>query len=814
MESLLQDVRIAARSLKNSRGFAVTAILTTALAIAVNTAMFTVVHATLLAPLPYSHAERLTYIWKDLIGAGYPRAPLSPPELVDLRRAASSYEQIGGALAATGTLVEEGRPQSMRLALVTPNFLSILGVPPIRGRSFNEDDGRSEVPPTIVISGELWRGRFDSGEVVGRRIRIDGGGAAVPSGPYTVVGVMPVGFEMLLPHDSRVPRKVDGWIPFQYDFAAAPTGLSFLSTIGRLAPGARFGEAQSQLESVGHAPQYAGSPRRFYAVPLDADLVREARPALILLQSAVGLVLLVACASIAALQLVRAHARRREVGVRAALGASPGRLARLLLTEGVLLATVGGALGVGLAAAGVRLLPMLDIAALPRGDALPIEWSVLAFSTAAAFISAIIFGVVPLIEWRGSGRLMITATGPGSAAAPPRARRLLVIAQVATSVVLLIGAGLLARTFVKIRAIDPGYQPADVLTFQLALPVVRYRSQDAVARFVRRLEQAMQATPGVEAVGVVNQIPLDESLPNGSTPYWTRATADKRDAPIVDARLVTPGYFDALHVRVVAGRPITAADDETRPLVVMVDESLARRAWPGQEPVGQEIGMRLAAANGFQLRWGRVVGVVHHLRQHRITADVREEIFIPFTQAARSQLSVVLRTGLDADAVVGNVTAQIHTIDADLAPARVQRLDRLVDQSRAPARLSMVLAGLFSVLSLLMTCIGLYGVVSYSVNQRRSELGVRAALGATDRDLVRMVLRQGVTLTTAGVVLGLIGSIAIAGWLRTLLYGVTAFDPAVYVTVPIVLGLVALIASYAPARRVAGMDPKLALRAE
>jgi putative ABC transport system permease protein len=351
-----------------------------------------------------------------------------------------------------------------------------------------------------------------------------------------------------------------------------------------------------------------------------------------------------------------------------------------------------------------------------------------------------------------------------------------------------------------------------VLTYQLALPVVRYRTPDAVTRFVRQLEQAMQAMPGVEAAGIVNQIPLDQSMPNGSTRYWTRATAAKSDAPIIDARVVTPGYFDALHVRVVAGRPFEAADDETRPLVAIVDESLARRAWPGGDPIGQEIGMLVPPT--FQLRWGRVVGVVAHLRQQRITADVREQIFVPFLQTPRSQLSVVLRTGMDADAVVRNVAAQIQTIDADLAPARVQRLDRLVDQAHAPARLNMMLAMLFSALSLLMTSIGLYGLVSYSVSQRRSELGVRAALGATDRDLVRLVLHQGLTLTMTGVVLGMIGSIAIAYWLRTLLYGVTAFDPVVYLTVPIVLGVIALLASYAPARRVVGMDPKIALRAE
>jgi predicted permease len=812
VDSLVQDVRVILRSLKNSPGFAATAILTTAMAIGLNTAMFTVVHATLLAPLPYPQADRLTYIWKDL--TAYQRAPLAPPELIDLRRAASQYEQIGGMIAATGTLVDEGRPQSVRIGLATSNFLSMIGVPPARGRVFTDDDGHMGAAPSLIISGEMHQGRFNGADVIGRRVRIDGGWGGLQSGTYTIVGVMPLGFEMLLPPDSRVPRTIDGWVTFQYDLSTASRNVSFLSTVGRLAPNATFAGAQAQLETVNQSPQHAGSGRRFYAIPLDADLVRDARPALIVLQFAVGLVLLVACASIAALQLVRAQARRREVAIRAALGASGSRLARLLLTEGIVLAALGGVLGVALAIVGVRLLPMLDISALPRGEALPLDKSVLGFSVLAAFASALVFGVVPLLEWRGSRRLVVTAGGVGSTLPPPRARRMLVVAEVAVSVVLLIGAGLLGRTFVKMLAIDPGYRYEDVLTFQLTLPLERYGSVPALARFTRQVEEAMRTIPGVVGAGVVNQVPLDDSVPNGSTSYWTRATAEKRDTPIIDARLVTPGYFDALDVQVVAGRSFTAADDELKPLVVMVDETLAQHAWPGQDAVGQEIGLRLWSPAGFQLRWGRVVGIVHHLRQHRLTANVREEVFVPFAQAPRTQMAVVVRSAVDTDSIVRNVSAQILTIDPDLAPARVKRLDRLVDRSRAPARLSMVLATLFAGLSLLLTCIGLYGVVSYTVTQRTSEIGIRAALGATNRQLLQLILRQGVTLTAIGLVIGLAGSIAIARWLNTLLYGVTAFDPIVYVTVSLALALTALLASYAPARRATQIDPKVALRVE
>jgi putative ABC transport system permease protein len=814
VDSLLHDVRVILRSLLKNPGFAATAILTTAMAIGVNTTMFTVVHATLLAPLPYPDPSRLTYIWKDLTNASYERAPIAPPELADVRRAASQYEQVGGILAVTGTLVDEERPQSVRIGLVTPNYLSLFGVQPIRGRALNKDDGLEGSAPTLIISGELHQGRFNSGDVIGRRVRIDGGWGGLQSGTYTIVGIMPMGFEMLLPPDSRVPRKVDGWIPFRYDPATGSRGASFLSTVGRLAPNATFAGAQAQLEAMNQSPQYAGSGLRFYAIPLDADLVRDARPALLVLQFAVGLVLLVACASIAALQLVRAQARRREVGIRAALGASGTRLAGLLLTEGVVLALLGGVLGVTFAIIGVRLLPLLDIAALPRGDALPLNFSILGFSVLATFVSALLFGIVPLVEWRGRKRLVTTLAGRDSALPPARARRTLVVAEVALSVVLLIGAGLLGRTFVNMLAIDPGYNADNVLTFQLTLPMNRYGNVPALARFSRQIEEAMRAIPGVTAAGIVNQVPLDNSIPNGSSGYYTRETAGQKSPPIVDVRLVSPGYFDTLGVRVASGRSFAVTDDEAQPLVVMVDETLASRAWPGRDAVGQELGLHLWSPSGFQLRWGRVVGVARHVRQHRLTADVREEIFVPVAQAPRTQMAVVVRSATDTDSIVRNVTTQIQGIDRDVAPAQVQRLDRLVDRSRAPARLSMLLAMLFAGLSLLLTCIGLYGVVSYTVTQRTSEIGLRAALGATNWQLIKLILRQGIVLTTIGLVIGLAGSIAVARWLKTLLYGITVYDPVVYITVSLALALTALLAAYAPARRAIRIDPKDALRAD
>lgn len=819
MDNVIQDVRVTLRNLAKSPGYVLPAVLTIALGIGINTAIFSAVHGTLLAPLPYPDPGTLVVVWADLVGSNYPRAPLSGPELVDLRRDVKLLGEVGGIWPTGATLVEDGRPEALRVGMVTANFLSILRVTPALGRVFTAAEEGEGAPPAIVIGGRLWQSRFGGADVVNRRVRISGGWG-LSGGVYTIVGVMPPDFEMLLPLDSSVPRSVDAWIPFQQDLATAPRSVSYLRTIGRLVPGAGFASAADQIDVVGrdivrkHA-EYAKSARRFYAVPLHEDLVRGVRPALILLQGAVGFVLLMTCANVSSLMLVRARARRRETATRAALGAPRHRVVRLLLTESLALALPGGLLGVLLAQLGLGLTAWLDLSALPRRAPAALNAPVLGFAVLASLVAALLFGLAPLLGAFRVSLVDVLKTGlrDGSAAASRQATSLLVLVEIALGVVLLIGAGLLVRTFLNLQHADLGYNAERVLTFQLSLPFERYGDPSALSRFTRDLERELLALPGVEAAGAINQLPLDEA-PNWSTPYWTPATEKQRDAPEADARLVTPGYFRSVQAHLIAGRWFRSEDDETQPLVLIVDERLARQAWPGESPLEKELSVLVSGAEGFAIRRGHVVGVVRHLRHHRPSAEVREQVYVPFAQAPRNQMGVVVRAPVDVEALMRAITLQISRLDPNLAPARMRTMGDYLARSWAPARISMLLASLFACLSLALACVGLYGVISYSVALRRDELAIRAALGASMNDLVWLVLRHGAGLTAAGLALGLLASLLASRGLASLLFGVSARDPATFVGVPVALGLCAFVASYLPARRAARVDPARILRGE
>ncbi len=819
MESTLQDVRVTLRRLAKAPAFTLAAVLTIGLGIGLNTATFSAVHATLLAPLPYPDPDRLAFIWADLLTSDYPRAPLSGPELVDLRRAVTLLESVGGIWPTGATLVEDGRPEALRVGMVTANFLSILGVAPIRGRLFAPDEEGPGATPTIVISGRLWQTRFGGADVLDRRVRIDGGWG-LDSNTYTIVGIMPPSFEMLLPADASVPRTVDAWIPFRQDIATAPRGVSYLRTIGRLPPGVTLASAAEQVDAasraiVGKHAEYATSTRRFYAVALHDDVVREVRPALLALQAAVGFVLLMTCANVASLMLVRTQARRGELALRAALGASRGGLVRLLLTESVALAVVGAACGLGLAWGSLRILVVLDLGDLPRTTPTALGTPALAFSALAALLAALLFSLAPLFAASRINLVDVLKAGSrdGTAGAPQRARSALVLVEVGLGVVLLIGASLLVRTFLNLQRVEAGYDGQHVLTLHLSLPFERYGDPRMLAQFTRDLERELRALPGVQAAGAVNQLPLDDA-PNWSTPYWTRATDGRGSPPEADARLVTPGYFSAVQARLSAGRWFTAQDDETQGLALIVDERLARTAWPNEAALGKELAVLVAAGGEFGVRWGHVVGVVRHLRHQRLSAEVREQVYVPFAQAPRNQMAVVVRAPVDVQGLMRAVTRQIARIDADLAVARMRPLGDFLARARAPARFSMLLACVFAGFALMLACLGLYGLVSYSVALRQAEMGVRAVLGASPVALVTLVVGQGAGVIAAGIVLGLLTAFGTGRALQSLLYGVTPFDGITFVTMPLVLGACGVLACCLPAWRAGRVAPARALRSQ
>lgn len=799
VETIVQDIRTSWRSLRRSRGFTTAAVVTMAMGIAANTVVFSVVHGVLLSPLPYPQSDRLTMIWREF-SQNLQRGPLAPIDVAAMRQAAPLYQSIGGIWPVAGTLLSGGEPEPVRVGRVTANFLEVLGVSPLRGRWLTVAD-EHRGPTGMVISAALWRSRFGGDEVIGRQVRMRGGWG-FGGGDYTIVGIMPPEFEMLLPFDTSVPRSVDVWVPFD---SLTGSGAS-VRTVGRLAPGATVAAASAQVEAFARASKVT---TKFHHVGLHEDLVKDARQPLVILQVAVAFLLLIACISVATLTLVRAQGRQREMAIRVAIGARPLRLMRLLLTEGVMLGAMGGLGGVGLAWLALQLLPRLDTGTLLRSG-IALTPAVLACAAGASLTAAFIFTVTPLI---GVGRMnldvLLRGAGRATSGIPrQRVRNVLVVAEIALSVALLVGAGLLIRTFLNLLAFNPGFRSEQVMTFRLTLPGDQYNDK-LTPPFASEFERRLRGLPGVDAVGIVNLLPLDDE-PNYATSFWSGETLTNTDQPpLADVRLVTPGYFETLRVELVGGRFFTERDNGSQLPVVIIDERLARTAFADGNAVGRDLKFSSRDA-----QWSRVVGVVRHLRQHRLAEEVREQVFMPMAQRPRNQMSVVVRSTIEPGALMRSIAQEMKQIDASLAPGRVRPLEALTAKSRAPARFSMLLTSLFACVSLALACQSLYGVIAYSVAQRTSELGVRAAIGATAKDLVTMVALEGVLLIALGVALGLAGSTVLAGGMQGLLFGIAAIDPATFVVVPIAVALTALAACLGPAWRAGRVDPIVALRSD
>jgi predicted permease len=820
-EALRSDLRYGARSLRKNPGFALVAILTLALGIGANTAIFSVVNGVLLDPLPYADPGRLAFIWAALDEAGYQRAPLSGPELNDLRQRSRLFDDFGSIWSTSGALIEEDEPEALRLGLVTANFLPLLGTPPARGRLFLPEDEGAGAPKRVILSDRLWRNRFGADDgAIGRDIRIDGGWG-FPGGTYTVVGVMPPGFRLILPPDAGVPAVVDAFVPFENDLAGGNRGVGFLRTVGRIKRDTTLAAANSEITAIGQAlkaefTEYAATGKALSAESLHGDAVRSIRPVVLALLGGVSFVLLIACANVANLLLARAAGRRKEISIRIALGASRLRIATQLLTESLLLAVIGGAAGLLLAAWGLDLLLALRPGSLPQPDAVGLSMPVLGFAMTISILSGLLFGLAPMVD---SCRVELNdslkaAGGRGGSAPRQRTRNLLVIGEIALGVILLIGAGLMLRTFVGLQRVDPGFDSGQVLTFRLSLPAARYPTPQEMAHFSRELEREIGALPGVEAAGAINQLPLDD-LPNWSTSY--RSEADDEAAmqsQEADARVVTPGYLRAIRARLIEGRLFESSDDEQARKVIIVDESLARRTWPGESALGKRLQIELWGGRGFVTTWSEVVGVVAHVRHHSVARQVRPQVFAPFAQGPRNQMGIAVRAGVDPALLAGPIRQAVAALDKDLAPARFLPMAGYVSESTGGERFTMILAAVFAGVALLLASIGLYGVIACSVSQRAWEFGIRMALGARRASILRMVLGQGLGLILLGVAAGIAGALVLTRFLESLLYGVSPTDTATFAVIPLLLAAVALVACYLPARRATRVDPMAALRQE
>jgi predicted permease len=808
-DAVLLDLRYALRGLRKAPGFTAVILLTLALGIGANTAMFSIVRAMLIEPLPYRDAGRLVFIWlgRDVVGL---RGPLAGPDLKDLKAGATTLEALGGIWASSAITLTGGDPEQLRAALVTTNFFDVLGVTPALGRTFRDEDDDPGVDQRIVLGWELFQRRFGADPaVVGRTIDVNETQAMV-------IGVMPKDFRLLLPGDSSVPDRLQAFAPFWPDMDSGPRGNQFLRVVARMRPGATLGDTRAEVSAVAERiSREIGRDRVFTTVGLRDDGVRDIRRPLIALFVGVGILLTIACVNVAGLLMARAAARGEEIALRAALGAGPGRLTRLLLVEGLLLTVLGGMAGLAAGFGGLRLLLRLAPASLSRLESSTIDWSVLGFTAAVSAVVGVLFSIAPRAEFfRSAGGSLQPNRRTSSPSASRRVRAVLVTVQIALSVVLLVGASLLVRAFVAVLRVDPGFRTDQHLTFRMAIPG-RYRSPQAFNAFTAELQRRLSAIPGVTDVGAMSHLPYDD-MPNWALLYGSDA-AFPPGTPQADSRAISVGLFETLGVPLVEGRFFTEADDNPEHVVAIVDDRIARELWPGRSALGQQFFTTVAGMSadiaGPNTR-ATVVGVVSHLRLRSLVEDLRPQLFFPWRIAQRNPIAYVIGASRDAAALAPDVRAAVSALDSRVAVYDVRPLQTYIEDARATRRFTMLLAALFALLALTLTTVGVYGVLAYTVAHRRHEIGVRRALGATEDDVMREVLREGLMFALVGSFTGLAIAAAAGRLLQSQLYGVHSSDPAAYGAAVSLVATAALVACWIPARRATAVDPMDALRSE
>jgi putative ABC transport system permease protein len=831
MDAFLKDLGFAARSLRKNPAFALTALLTVALGIGASTAIFSVVNAVLLQPLPYARADRLVIVWGELRNRHLPDFPFSPPDFRDFKTQATLFEDLAGV--STGRVAlsgDGGDPEQVPSAFATPNIFRVLGARIAVGRDFTDNDAAPQprppqpapgtaapagppaprLPLIAILSHEFWQRRYGAERnIVGKAIDVGGGSAQV-------VGVLQPGFQLLFPPRAGLERVPDIWFAQRIDYDNASRKNVFLRVIGRLKPGVTIAQAQAQAEGVAadlrkrfSIAETAGE--HFNVESMHADIVSEVRPAIMALMGAVIFVLLIACANVANLLLVRASARERELAVRAALGSSPWRLVRQMLSESLLLAFGGALLGLALAELGIKLLVMLAPANLPRLDAVSLDPLVLGFTIACAVASALLFGTLP--AWRASRPdladvLRASGRTPGLGGGK-YVRSAVVMAEVALSFVLLIGSGLMLRSFVALAHVDPGYDADHVLTFSLFNP--RLRTPDERAGFMRRVHDRIAAMPGVKSVTATTPLPLDGTISNAR---WGTAEAVGNPAKFQQATtfLVLPGYFETMRTKLLAGRTFDETDNRDSATVVVIDNKLAAKAFPGQNAVGQRLLIRVRTE---EPEWYQVIGVVSHQRHASLATDGPEELFFTDGLVGHGAAGTwVVRTGVEPTTLTGPIRAAVAEIDPLLALADVRPYMSLVDRAMAPTRFALVLIGIFAGIAAILAAVGLYGVLSTLVRMRTAEIGLRMAFGAQRWSIMQLVVGQGLRLSAIGIVIGAATALALTRAMRSMLIGVAPTDPLTFLLMVMVFVAIAVLASWIPAQRAAGLDPTRALREE
>jgi putative ABC transport system permease protein len=804
MDQLFSDIRHAIRMTIKRPGFTAVALVTLALGIGANTAIFSVVNAVLLNPLPYANPSELTLMWLQHRPTSQFQVPVSFPDFLDWREQTQSFEEIVATRTLSANFTDGDEPERINGARVSTGFLSMFRVTPVAGRDFLESEMQPGAPPVALIGYKLWQERYGGDpSLVGRAVSID-------NASYTIVGIVPRSFYYPTT-DTQV------YIPLIQGPADTARGSRMLRVIARLTRGVSLEQAQAEMNIIAGriAERFPESNADVTVslVPLHEQVVGRVRPALIVIFAAAGCVLLIACANVANLLLARATARRTELAIRAALGASRIRLIRQLLTESILLSLMGGFLGMLIATWVVPALTSISASSIPRVEEVSVSVKALAFTAIISLVTGVLFGTAPALKSSSKQLTEVLKEGSRGASGGDMHRGLLnlvVAAQVALSVVLLAAAGLMVRSFISLSGVEPGFNPRGVLTIGIGLTQPIYADVDQQARFYDRLIDKVNAIPGVQSTAGVNRVPLLGS--NSSTSFTFQGKpVQKGNEPNADCRIATPNYFRTMGIPLIEGREFIETDLKNAPEVVVINQSMADQFLPGDDPLGKKLQIYPNPA-----RWREIVGVVGDVKLLGLDADISPAIYVPAAQnpypnAMRNSFLTVRATG-DPRNLIAAIRNEMKNVDSGVPVANVRLLEQIVGDSVAPQRLNMWLLLAFAGLAALLAAVGIYGVMAYSVTQRTREIGVRMALGAGSTAMLRMVLLEGAKVTAAGVITGLAAAFALTRLMSTMLYKVSAADPLTFAGISTLIVGVSLLANYIPARKASRVDPMVALR--
>ena len=799
---LRQDLIYALRSFRKNPGFTAIALLTIALSIGATSAVFSVVNAVLLRPLPFAEPDRLVWVWGSWEKGT--EASVSAPDLLDYRAGNKSFDHLAAmsSIPAPINLTGSLQPEQIFGVFTTADFFDTLGVKPLLGRTFVAGEDQAGNEKVAVLSYGLWQRSFGSNpNVIGTRLTLS-------DLSYTVIGVMP--------QDFSFPKKVDIWAPLPFNSPMlASRKAHFLRPIGRLKAGVPIEQAEADMKTIAARleQQYPETNKGWTVrmLPLHEHIVGSVRSVSFILLIAVIFIMLIACANIANLLLSRAAGRQKEMAMRAALGAGRQRLLRQLFTEGVFLSLIGGLFGLLLAFAAIKLIQGLDFTNFPRIEEVSLDYVVLGFTLLISLLMGIIFSLAPAI-WvtkldvhsslkEGSG----TVAGGGR----HRIRKALVVSEIALTLVLLVGAGLLLKSLTRLLSVDPGFDSKNVLTMRLVLPPAKYREQQQTISFFQQLLPRIKSLPGVESAGAVSELPFSGQRNDCFFTVEGRPVDPNTPKATANIRRVTPDYFQTMGISLLKGIQFTERDVAGAPAVVIINEPMARRDFPGEDPIGKRMVLEFGGKIPVQ-----IIGVMQGVRHTGLVWEPQAELYIPFAQIASNEMNVVIRTSSDPMALANAARESVWQLDKDQPVSNLKTMDRFVSESVALERFVVYLFGFFAYAALILAVVGIYGVIMHSVNQRTHEIGIRMALGAQRSQIVKLVMGQGALLAVIGIVIGLIGAFAVTRVLSSLLYKVSATDPVIFVAVPLLLVAVALIASYFPARTATKLNPITALREE